>query len=122
MNVINKKALKFTLCMLPAGTIAAILAGLYSFSSYYEEMVEQILAQMPKTVFILITVLQIGIIYTGLLGHFGYILADKVNLIKKLSFKKGGTLLTLAISVAGGLLLLSDHFTFAKVIPQAAAG
>lgn len=122
MKVINKKAFKFTLCLLPIGIIAAVLAALYSFSSYDEEMVDQILAHMPKSVFIMITVLQIGIIYTGFMGYFGYILADKVNLIKKPSFEIRNTVLTLAISVVAGLFLLSDYFIFAKVIPQVAAG
>lgn len=121
MKIINKKALKFALYMLPVGILAGILTSMLSFSSFDNEMTKQVLGQMPKTVFFLITGLQTGFIYTGLMGYFGYILANRINLMKKLSFDKRSLLVTLVIGLVGGLLMLFDYFTFAKVIPQVAA-
>lgn len=121
MKFINKKALKFALHMLPVGIIGGILTVMLLFSSYGEEMTRQLLRQMPKSVYFLITVFQVAIIYTGILGYLGYILADKVNLIRKLSIEKKSILIALAIGVLGGFIFLLDYLTFGRVIPQVAA-
>ncbi|KFN02472.1 hypothetical protein DJ93_570 [Bacillus clarus] len=85
MKNIYKNALKFSLCMLPIGIIAGVLSGMYSFLPINKEMGEQILAQMPKETYILISVIQVCVLCVGIMGFFGYILADKVNLLKKLT-------------------------------------
>jgi len=85
------------------------------------KMGDQIVAQMPKETYILISGTQTGVLYTGILGFIGYILADKVNLLKKLTFTKRSILITLLMSMIVGLFLVLDYFTFAKVIPEVAA-
>ncbi|MCR8861018.1 hypothetical protein [Bacillus pseudomycoides] len=85
------------------------------------KMGDQIVAQMPKETYILISGIQTGVLYTGILGFIGYILADKVNLLKKLTFTKRSILITLLMSMIVGLFLVLDYFTFAKVIPEVAA-
>lgn len=121
MKNIYKSALKFSLCMLPIGIIGGVLIGMHNIATLNEEMVSQILSQMSKEVYIIVSGIQTGILYTGIMGFLGYILANKVNLLKKLTFTKRSTLITLFISIIVGLLLLSDYFIFAKVIPEVAA-
>jgi len=116
-----KNALKFSLCMLPIGIIGGVLIGMYSIATMNQEIINQILDKMSKESYILVSGIQTGILYTGVMGFFGYILADKVNLLKKLNFTKKSVLITLFIGIMGGLFLLSDYFTFAKVIPEVAA-
>ncbi|WP_081752212.1 MULTISPECIES: CPBP family intramembrane glutamic endopeptidase [Paenibacillus] len=121
MGNIYKRALKFSLCMLPIGIIGGVLIGMHNIATLNEEMINQILSQMSKEVYIIVSGIQTGILYTGIMGFLGYILADKVNLLKKLTFTKKSTLITLFISIIAGLLLLSDYFFFAKMIPEVAA-
>lgn len=122
MKNMYKSAFKFSLCMLPIGMIGGILIGIYTFSMLNQEMANQILAQMPKEAYILISGLQVGILYTGIMGFFGYILADKVNLLKKLTFTKRNILITLFAGIIAGLLLfLLDYFIFSNTIPEVAA-
>lgn len=116
-----KSALKFSLCMLPIGIIGGVLTGMCSIVALNQEMINMILNQMSKEVYILVSGIQTGVLYAGIMGVFGYILADKVNLLKKLTFTKRSVLITLIISIIAGLLLLLDYFTFAKVIPEVAA-
>ncbi|MGG2134530.1 CPBP family intramembrane glutamic endopeptidase [Bacillus sp. S2(2024)] len=116
-----KSALKFSLCMLPIGIIGGVLTGIFSITTLNQEMINQILDKMSKEAYILVSGIQIGILYAGIMGFFGYILADKVNLLKKFTFTKKSVLITLFIGIMGGLFLLSDYFTFAKVIPEVAA-
>ncbi|PEY43436.1 CPBP family intramembrane metalloprotease [Bacillus cereus] len=85
------------------------------------KMGNQIVAQMPKETYILISGIQTGVLYTGIMGFLGYILADKVNLLKKLTFTKRSVLITLFMSMIASLLLILEYFTFAKVIPEVAA-
>lgn len=122
MKNMYKSAFKFSLCMLPIGIIGGILVGIYSFSMLNQEMTNQILAQMPKEAYILISGLQVGILYTGIMGFFGYILANKVNLLKKLTFTKRNILITLFAGIIAGLLLFfADYFVFSSIIPEVAA-
>ncbi|WP_179865726.1 CPBP family intramembrane glutamic endopeptidase [Bacillus pseudomycoides] len=118
MKNLYKKALKFSLCMLPIGIIAGMLTGSMMLNL---EMGDQIVAQMPKETYILISGIQTGVLYTGIMGFFGYILADKVNLLKKLTFTKRSVLIAIFISMIVFLFAVLDYFTFAKVIPQVAA-
>ncbi|MGG3522547.1 CPBP family intramembrane glutamic endopeptidase [Bacillus pseudomycoides] len=118
MKNLFKRALRFSLCVLPIGIIAGMLIGCMMLNL---KMGDQIVAQMPKETYILISGIQTGVLYTGILGFLGYILADKVNLLKKLTFTKRSILITLLMSMIVGLLLVLDYFTFAKVIPEVAA-
>ncbi|WP_017150246.1 CPBP family intramembrane glutamic endopeptidase [Bacillus bingmayongensis] len=117
MKNLYKRALKFSLCVLPIGIIAGMLIGCMMLNL---KMGDQIVAQMPKETYILISGIQTGVLYTGIMGFFGYILADKVNLLKKLTFTKRSVLITLLISMIVALFLVLDYFTFAKVIPEVA--
>ncbi|MEY8350645.1 CPBP family intramembrane glutamic endopeptidase [Bacillus cereus] len=118
MKNLYKRAFKFSLCVLPIGIIAGMLIGCMMLNL---KMGDQIVAQMPKETYILISGVQTGVLYTGILGFLGYILADKVNLLKKLTFTKRSVLITLFMSMIASLLLVLDYFTFAKVIPEVAA-
>lgn len=118
MNNLYKRALKFSLCVLPIGIIAGMLIGCMMLNL---KMGNQIVAQMPKETYILISGIQTGVLYTGIMGFLGYILADKVNLLKKLTFTKRSVLITLFMSMIASLLLILEYFTFAKVIPEVAA-
>ncbi|WP_369900199.1 type II CAAX prenyl endopeptidase Rce1 family protein [Bacillus manliponensis] len=122
MKSIYKQAFQFSLWMLPIGILGGILVGINSWSMFNEEIRNQIIAQVPKEAFILILVLQVGLLYTGIMGFFGYILASKVNLLKKLTFTKRNLFTALFSGILAALLLfLPDYFLFSHQIPEVAA-
>ncbi|MEI4622609.1 CPBP family intramembrane glutamic endopeptidase [Bacillus cereus] len=122
MKKIYKSALKFSLYMLPIGIIGGVLSGFYSFLLMNQEMHNQILAQTSKEMYILIVSIQSGILYAGIMGFFGYVLADKVNLLKKFNFAKRNVLITVGISTVASLFfIILDNFIFARMMPEVAA-
>ncbi|HFU7090025.1 TPA: CPBP family intramembrane glutamic endopeptidase [Bacillus cereus] len=120
MKKIYKDALKFSICMLPIGILGGVLTGMYSLNTMNKEVLDQLLFSMSKESYLLVLGIQTGILYTGVLGFFGYILAHKVNLMKKQSFTKRNIMITFFISIIGGLFLITDYFTFAKLVPEVA--
>lgn len=120
-----KKPFFFTLAFLPIIIVASILTSLYTFDLYPPEMLEEAIAAVgSKTMVILVTVIQnIGMI--GIVTFFGYILAEKLGLIRSIKkdgkikiFEKKAILVTCIVSVICGILFSLDYWTFGAVIPQ----
>lgn len=113
-----KKALMFTLCLIPIAFIAGWFSTLYSMASIDEKTLETAINQVgSREMVILITALQI-VVYAVVCGFFGYIIADKLGLIRPFRLAKKETLITLLVGAVGGLVLSADAFTFAKWIPE----
>lgn len=111
-----KKPLLFTLCLLPIAIVAGIFVGLYQLDTYSEEMLAQIVAQVGSTdVLIVVGAVQTAG-YALFCGFFGYILADQLGLWKPLRFEKKKLMVTLAISVVGGIVFSLDHWVFGSFI------
>lgn len=113
-----KKALMFTLCLIPIAFIAGWFSTLYSMAGIDEKTLETAINQVgSREMVILITALQI-VVYAVVCGFFGYIIADKLGLIRPFRLAKKETLITLLVGAVGGLVLSADAFTFAKWIPE----
>lgn len=115
------KALKFTLIMIPIAIVAGIFTGIYSVDTATPEMLELVIEQVGSTnMLIVITAIQ-TISYAVVFGFFGYIIADKIGLIKSFKVEKAVLLKNLVISVIGGLVFIAlDYFVFAPFIPVVA--
>lgn len=113
-----KKALMFTLCLMPIAVIAGWFSTRYSMASIDEKTLETAIKQVgSKEMVILITVVQV-VVYAAVCGFFGYIIADKLGLIRPFRLAKKETLITLLAGAVGGLVVSADAFTFAKWIPE----
>lgn len=117
-----KKALKFTLPLLPVALVAGYFVTGYQLETLDPTMLEEALAQIGDTgVLTLVSMLQtLG--YTLFCGVLGHILAQKVGLVKTVRFEKKPLLLTLGLSLVFGAIFSLDYWTFGAVMPELRAG
>ena len=112
-----KRALRFTLCLLPVAAAAGYLTTLYSFAGLDPAAVEAAAAQAGgRWVLILITTAQ-TVLYALVCGFFGYILAEKLGLMRPWRPERLPLLRTLAASAAAGAVFSLDRWTFCRWIP-----
>lgn len=111
-----KKPLLFVLCLLPIAIAAGIFTVFYQLDTYSEEALAEMIAQFgSKDIIVVISMVQV-VIYTLFCGFFGYLLADKIGLWKPIKPEKKKLIITLGISVLGGILFSLDYWTFGSVI------
>lgn len=111
-----KKPLLFALCLVPMAVIAGIFTGIYQLGTYSEEMKAELIAQLGSTsAFIMVATVQ-TVTYALFCGFFGYILANQTGLWKPMKLEKKKLIITLIISVIGGILFSIDYWTFGSVI------
>lgn len=111
-----KKPLLFTLCILPIAFVAGIFSALYQFDMLSQEMIDSAIAQVGSiTAVVLITALQ-ATVYAILCSFFGYILADKMGLIKPFKITKKPLIITALVSLIGGVIFSLDHWVFGSIV------
>ena len=112
-----KRALKFTLFLLPVAALGGLFTGISTFAAYTEPVRQQLLSQAGSySMFLWMVVIQ-SMLYAAFCGFFGYILSEKVGLMRPLSLEKKKLLTTLSITAVCGVLFSLDYWTFAKWIP-----
>ncbi|MBQ8688561.1 MAG: CPBP family intramembrane metalloprotease [Ruminococcus sp.] len=117
MKAIMKKALIFTLCLIPISAIAGIFAAIYQFDVYDPAMLDEMISQIGnKTALIAITAVQ-TVMYAVFCGFFGYILAEKLGLMRSFGLEKKKLLHVLIITLAMGVVLSLDYWTFGAAEP-----
>lgn len=113
-----KKALLFTLSLLPVAIIGGICTAIYQLDTLSEEMVQQAVSQLGSVeILIAITTLQ-TIMYALVCGFIGYIITVKTGLYKPFALCKKGMLSSLAVGIFTGVLLGIDHFVSGAVYPE----
>lgn len=116
-----KKALKFTLPLLPIAAVAGWFVGAYQLESYGPEMTELLVAQFGSLQTALLVLAVQTTVYAAVCGFFGFLLADKVGLMKPVRFEKKALRVTLVLSLVGGVLFSLDCWIFGKWIPEVGA-
>ncbi|MBQ7964685.1 MAG: CPBP family intramembrane metalloprotease [Ruminococcus sp.] len=113
-----KKALLFTLSLLPVAIIGGICTAIYQLDTLSEEMVQQAVSQLGGVeILIAITTLQ-TIMYALVCGFIGYIITVKTGLYKPFTLNKKGMLSSLVVGAFTGVLLGIDHFVSCAVYPE----
>ena len=119
-----KKPLLFALCLLPISIVAGIFVVIYQMDLYSDEIIAEAVAQLGSVELLV----AVGAVQTAgyalFCGFFGYMLADKVGLLKPVKFEKKSFFITLALSLVGGVALSLDHWVFGSMIDgiQSATG
>lgn len=113
-----KKALRFALCLLPIGLIGGWFTAEMTLSSLDPAMVEEAVRQMGSLEAFKAAGTVTGVLYTVVCGFFGYILAEKIGLMRPFRFQKAILVRVLLISALCGAVFSLDAWTFAKWIPQ----
>ncbi len=111
-----KKPLLFVLALLPIAIIAGIFVGLYQLEIFSQEVINELTAQLGSTnIIILISVVQtIG--YALFCGFIGYLLSNAVGLWKNFKINRKSLIVTLVVSVIGGIVFSLDYWVFGSLI------
>lgn len=111
-----KKPLIFTLCLIPIAIIGGWFTAVFAVDSLDEETLDIAIQQIgSKQMLFLIMTLQ-AVIYAAVCGFFGYIIANKLNLIRPFQFTKKESIITLLAGAISGIILSAD--AFARWIPE----
>ena len=113
-----KKALRFALCLLPIGLIGGLFTAEMTLSSLDPAMAEDAVRQMGSPEAFKAAGTVTGALYTVICGFFGYILAEKIGLMRPFRFQKAILVRALLIAALCGAVFSLDAWTFAKWIPQ----
>ncbi len=117
MNKI-KKPLLFTLSLLPVGIIGGICTAYYQINTLSKDMLQQTVDQLGSIgLLVAITTVQ-TVMYALVCGFVGYIVTDKIGLIKPFTFKKKSILSSLIVGGITGALLVADHFIIGAIYPE----
>lgn len=112
-----RKPLLFALALLPVSALGAWFAALYQLDFLDEATLAKVMEQLGSTgAFMAVYVVQI-LVYMLVMGFAGYVLAEKLGLMKPLRFEKAALMKTLPLCAVAGLLLSLDYWTFGAWIP-----
>lgn len=115
-----RKPLIFTLCLLPVAAVGGWFTAQMTVATADEKALETAIQQVGSKEMVLLVTAIITVIYAVVCGFFGYILADKLGLIRSFCIEKKRTLIAVISSAVCGLVLSADAFTFAEWIPELA--
>lgn len=117
----TKRALLFTLALLPVALAAGFFAARYTLKIVDPALLGQAVAQLgSETALLAITVVQ-TVLYALVCGFFGYTLSDRIGLMRPFRFEKKPLCITLAASLIGGVIFSLDAWTFGRCIPEIGA-
>jgi len=116
-----KKPLLFVLSLVPIAIVGGYFTGVYGWAELTDDVKRQILTQIGnnQNLYYLIVTLQ-TLLYALILGFFGYILSDKIGLMKPIRFGKRPIIVTVGMTLFTGLVLCMDLFYFKNHVPQVA--
>lgn len=116
-----KRALLFTVAMLPFAAIGGYFTGKYAFASYTKDMQELILSQVGSVELLAVVSMIQSVMYAAFCGFVGYLLADRTGLVKAFRLRKEFFIKTLCAALICGVLFSLDYWIFGKAIPPVAA-
>ena len=115
-----RKPLLFALALTPVAALSGYLVASMQIAGMEPAVLDEAVKQVgSKEALLAISAVQ-PVVYALFCGFFGYILAQKLGLMRPFGFGKSKLLVTLALSLAGGAVFSLDAWTFAKVIPEVA--
>jgi len=117
-----KKALLFTLALLPVAAVGGYFTALYQLRTLDPATTEIMVEQLGSVQMVTLVTAAQTVMYAVVCGFFGYLMADKTGLLKPLRIEKKPLLITLLASIAGGVLFSLDYWTFGAVMPELRQG
>lgn len=112
-----KKALRFTLPLLPIAALAGYFTVLYQLDFLDAATLELAVAQLGSVDALVAVYIVQTVVYAAFCGFVGHILAAKLGLMRPLRLEKSPVITTLTLSILAGILFSLDYWTFGAVIP-----
>ena len=113
-----KKPFLFSLALLPIAAIGGYFIASYQMDMFDQTTIDQIIKQVGSMRNLTAIAVSQSILYACIFGFFGYILAEKIGLMKSFRFEKSALIRTVAISAVIGLIFSLDYWTFGRWIPK----
>lgn len=114
MKQLLLRALKFDAAILPLILIAGVSVGFYEWTTGIAAAVEGI----TKVQFVILVLAQ-TLIYAMVTGFLGYLLADRIGLLRAFAFRKKPLMTTIAWGILGGIgFFLLEAVIFSALIPE----
>lgn len=111
-----KAPLLFALALIPIAAVAGYFVAVWQFETLDPALLEDAVAQLGSMdMLVAVTAVQ-AVGYAVFCGFFGYLLADKLGLIRPFRLAKAPLTRTVLLSVIFGVLFSLDHWTFGAVI------
>jgi len=113
-----KKALIFTLVLIPIAAVAGFFTARFQMASLDQATIDMMVQQlgdtapMPAETMIMVITAAQTVLYAVVCGFFGYILADRTGLIKPFRVEKKPLAVTLGASLIAGVVVSLDYWTF----------
>ena len=112
-----KKPLLFTLALLPLAVAGSYFAARMSVASMAPSVLEPILEQIgSEQTLVLLCAVQ-PVFLALLSGFLGYLLSERIGLLRPFRFEKAPLCRALLVSLIGGAVFSLDAWTFGKWIP-----
>ncbi|MCR4926051.1 MAG: CPBP family intramembrane metalloprotease [Clostridiales bacterium] len=115
-----KKPLIFSLILFPLFVIGGYLATVMSVSSMTPEFLSQGIEQFGSKLNLILASSIMPIILPFICSFFGFILSEKIGLLRPFKFEKSALIKTIVISMIFGIIFSLDAWTFAKWSPELA--
>ena len=113
-----KKALLFALCLLPVGLVGGWFTAEMTLAAVDPALLEEAVRSAGSLEVVKAVSVASSVLYAVVLGFFGYILSEKIGLMRPFRFEKTTLIRVLLISAACGAVFSLDAWTFGHWIPQ----
>lgn len=111
-----RKPLLFVLCLLPVALAAGYFTAQYSLAIMDEAALEAAIRQMgSREGLVAVTVAQ-TVLYAAVCGFLGYLLAEKLGLMRSFRFRRAETLRAVLAALVCGAVFSLDAWTFGRWI------
>ena len=117
----GKKALLFALCLLPIGLIGGVFTAEMSLKTLDATMLETAVQQIGSLKALKVVAVAQSVLYAVVCGFFGYMLAEKIGLMRPLRPHQPPLARVLMLSAVCGAVFSLDAWTFGRWIPAVKA-
>ncbi|MDY4581654.1 MAG: CPBP family glutamic-type intramembrane protease [Candidatus Faecousia sp.] len=112
-----KKSLLFGLALVPVAAVGGWFVAWYQFDVYEAGTLEILIAQVGSLETVAWIAVAQTVAYAVVFGALGYLLADKIGLMRPFPLEKDALISTVGISILAGALFSLDYWTFGSALP-----
>ena len=112
-----KKSLLFAMALVPVAAVGGWFVAWYQFDVYDAGTLEILISQTGSLETVAWIAVAQTVAYAVVFGALGYLLADKIGLMRPFPLEKDALISTVGISILAGALFSLDYWTFGSALP-----